>query len=135
MLEIARSEGFARLVGARKWLRLQLTKVDKIIPPVRIRQYVLSVPIPLRYWMTSNKKLLAGVHKIFASEIESFYTKKHKKASRSGSVCCVPRFGGALNLNVHFHLLQIEGVYEEKSTGFSKFRKIKAPSNFCDWYK
>ena len=59
---------------------------------------------------------------------KSFYTRKNKK-ERSGSVCCVGRFGGALNLNVHFHLLQIEGVYEEKSTGFSKFRKIRAPSN------
>ena len=102
--------------------------MDKIIPPVRIRQYVLSVPIPLRYWMASNKKLLAKVHKIFASEIESFYTRKNKK-ERSGSVCCVQRFGGALNLNVHFHLLQIEGVYEEKSTVFPKFKKRKAPSD------
>ena len=78
--------------------------------------------------MASNKNLLGKVHKIFASEIESFYTKKHKKASRSGSVCCVQRFGGALNLNVHFHLLQIEGVYELKKTATAKFKKRKAPS-------
>ena len=101
--------------------------VDKIIPPVRIRQYVLSVPIPLRYWMALGKKLLAGVHKIFASEVESFYTRKNKK-ERSGSVCCVGRFGGALNLNVHFHLLQIEGVYEARSSKTPKFKKRKAPS-------
>ena len=102
--------------------------VDNIIPSVRIRQYVLSVPIPLRYWMARGKKLLAKVHKIFASEVESFYTRKNKKAARSGSVCCVGRFGGALNLNVHFHLLQIEGVYELKKTATAKFKKRKAPS-------
>ena len=60
----------------REWLRLQLTKVDNIIPSVRIRQYVLSVPIPLRYWMARGKKLLAGVHKIFASETQKFLHKK-----------------------------------------------------------
>ena len=39
------------------------------------------------------------------------------------------RFGGALNLNVHFHLLQIEGVYELKKTATAKFKKRKAPSD------
>ena len=123
-----KKRGFCPSCGGKRMAETAAYLVDNIIPPVRIRQYVLSVPIPLRYWMASNKKLLAGVHKIFASEIESFYTKKHKKASRSGSVCCVQRFGGALNLNVHFHLLQIEGVYELKKTATAKFKKRKAPS-------
>ena len=79
--------------------------------------------------MASGKKLLAKVHKIFASEIENFYTRKNKKASRSGSVCCVGRFGGALNLNVHFHLLQIEGVYEARSSKIPKFKKRKSPTD------
>ena len=56
------------------------------------------------------------------------FSRKNKKASRSGSVCCVGRFGGALNLNVHFHLLLIEGVYELKKTATAKFKKRKAPS-------
>jgi hypothetical protein len=41
----------------------------------------------------------------------------------------VQRFGGALNLNVHFHLLQIEGVYEPRSTNVPKFKKTKPPSD------
>jgi hypothetical protein len=94
--------------------------VDNIIPHVKIRQYVLSVPIPLRYWMASHKKLLAKVHKIFALSIEEFYTDQNTNTSRSGSICFVQRFGGALNLNVHFHLLQIEGVYELKKTKVPK---------------
>jgi len=103
--------------------------VDNIIPHVKIRQYVLSVPIPLRYWMASNKKLLAKVHKIFALSIEEFYTGQNTNTSRSGSICFVQRFGGALNLNVHFHLLQIEGVYEPRSTAVPKFKKTKPPSD------
>ena len=53
--------------------------VENIIPCVKVRQYVLSVPIPLRYWMASDKKLLAKVHKIFAPEVERFYTDRRTK--------------------------------------------------------
>ena len=79
--------------------------------------------------MASNKKLLAKVHKIFALSVESFYTDQNTNTSRSGSICFVQRFGGALNLNVHFHLLQIEGVYELKKTNVPKFKHTKSPSD------
>ena len=102
--------------------------VENIIPWVKVRQYVLSVPIPLRYWMASDKKLLAKVHKIFASEVERFYTDRRTK-NRSGSIAFVQRFGSALNLNVHFHMLQIEGLYKPRTTGRPKFRKGKPPTN------
>ena len=102
--------------------------VENIIPWVQVRQYVLSVPIPLRYWMASDKKLLAKVHKVFASEVERFYTERSTK-NRSGSIAFVQRFGSALNLNVHFHMLQIEGLYEPRTTGRPKFRKGKPPTN------
>ena len=73
------------------------------------------------------KSFLREFTKSLPVKPKSFYTRKNKK-ERSGSVCCVGRFGGALNLNVHFHLLQIEGVYELKKTATAKFKKRKAPS-------
>ena len=124
-----KKRGFCPSCGAKKMAETAAYLVDNIIPHVGIRQYVLSVPIPLRYWMASNKKLLAKVHKIFALSVESFYTDQNTNTSRSGSICFVQRFGGALNLNVHFHLLQIEGVYELKKTETTKFKHTKSPSN------
>ena len=124
-----KKRGFCPSCGAKKMAETAAYLVDNIIPHVKIRQYVLSVPIPLRYWMSSNKKLLAKIHKIFALSIEKFYTDKNTNTSRSGSICFVQRFGGALNLNVHFHLLQIEGVYEPRSTAVPKFKKTKPPSD------
>ena len=46
--------------------------------------------------MASDKKLLAKVHKIFASEVERFYTDRRTK-NRSGSIAFLQRFGSALN--------------------------------------
>lgn len=104
--------------------------VDNIIPWVPIRQYVLSVPIPLRYWMASNKKLTAKVHRILASVVEEFYTDQQTNDETfSGSVAFVQRFGSALNLNVHFHMLQMEGSYLKRSTGKHKFKRARAPSD------
>ena len=60
--------------------------------------------------------------------MERFYTGIRRK-NRSGSIAFVQRFGSALNLNVHFHLLQIEGLYEPRTTGRPKFRKGKPPAN------
>jgi hypothetical protein len=70
---------------------------------------------------------LAKIHKIFALSIEKFYTDQNANTSRSGSICFVQRFGGALNLNIHFHLLQIEGVSELRKTETTKFKKTKSP--------
>ena len=103
--------------------------VDHIMPEVPIRQYVLSFPYPLRYWLASNKKLCGKVHKILATTVEKFYCKKDNKNIRSGSIAFIQRFGGALNLNIHLHMLQIEGCYHRKTTGRHKFKKHKSPQN------
>ena len=48
-------------------------------------------------------------------------------SSRSGSITFVQCFGAALNLNVHFHLLHLEGYYD--TTTRAKFQKGRAPTN------
>uniref|UniRef100_UPI00218078F5 transposase n=1 Tax=Escherichia coli TaxID=562 RepID=UPI00218078F5 len=35
----------------------------------------------------------------------------------------------ALNLNVHFHMLFLDGVYVEQSHGSARFRWVKAPTS------
>ena len=124
-----KKRGFCPSCGAKRMTETAHHLVDNILPNAKVRQYVLSVPVPLRYWMASNNKLLAKIHRIFASEIEKHYLKKHSHRSRSGSICFVQRFGSALNLNVHFHMLQLEGIYELKETGYTKFKKSAPPTD------
>ena len=50
--------------------------VDNILPTTPYRQFVLSVTIPLRYWMASNRKLTSQVHKILAKETDVLYQRK-----------------------------------------------------------
>jgi len=38
--------------------------VEGVIPWVPTRQWVVSVPVPLRYWMSASRDLTAQVHTI-----------------------------------------------------------------------
>ena len=37
------------------------------------------------------------------------------------------RFGSALNLNIHLHMLCLDGVYAPRPDGGLRFRRVKAP--------
>ncbi|GHL51486.1 hypothetical protein ECZU29_63360 [Escherichia coli] len=51
------------------------------------------------------------------------------QVAKTGAVTLIQRFGSALNLNVHFHMLFLDGgVYVEQS-GSARFRWVKAPTS------
>ena len=90
---------------------------DWVLPKERVRQWVLSVPIQLRYWMARNPKLMGVVLSIFLRAITGFQREQANKlgfsGGESGFVTIIQRFGGSCNLNVHFHTLAIEAVYRK----------------------
>ena len=47
----------------------------------------------------------------------------------TGAVTLIQRFGSALNLNVHFHLLVLAGVYRREGRGNLRFVAVPAPSS------
>jgi hypothetical protein len=57
---------------------------------------------------------------------KSGYT--HDRA-RTGAVTLIQRFGSALNLNIHFHMLFLDGVYVDQPNGAARFRWVKSPSS------
>jgi len=52
-----------------------------------------------------------------------------KPTAQTSAVTLIQRFGSALNLNIHFHMLFLDGVYSNGSKGLPlRFRQVKAPS-------
>ena len=45
----------------------------------------------------------------------------------TGAVTLIQRFGSALNLNVHFHMIFLDGVYWTGGAGLPVFRAVAAP--------
>src|SRR5207237_5670827 len=87
--------------------------------------------IPLRYWMASSKELTAKIHTISRTTISQYYVNQAVKRGverqqvQPGSVTFIQRFGGALNLNVHFHCIFLEGVYLDRTEAGLKPRFVK----------
>jgi hypothetical protein len=97
-----------------------------------MRQWVLSVPYQIRYWLSWDPKLITQILTIIIRVIKQYYRSKAKQrykisGTQTGAVTLIQRFGSALNLNVHFHLLFIDGVYTKGEK--PQFYRIVAPTD------
>jgi hypothetical protein len=52
----------------------------------------------------------------------------NRTQAHTGAVTLIQRFGSALNLNVHFDILFIDGVYQEKYNHKLRFHRVTAPT-------
>jgi hypothetical protein len=93
--------------------------VDKVIPDeARVRQWVLSLPYRVRFVCAHDPAALAAVRRILVRAIADYYERAAarlgKPRPRAGAVAFVQRFDSALRLNVHFHVLWLDGVYSHQ---------------------
>jgi hypothetical protein len=76
---------------------------------------VLSFPYPLRLALAYDAPLCASVRRILVRTVLGWHAARAARAgvarARSGAVVVAQRFGSALNLNLHFHALVLDGVY------------------------
>ena len=95
--------------------------VDYVIPPVPVRQWVISVPKRLRGMLADRPRAVAALTKIFLDEIERTLitasgvtaTTDMPRAARPrlGGISFLHRFGSALNHHVHLHACVTDGVF------------------------
>jgi hypothetical protein len=128
---------FCPSCAGRRMAQTAAHLVERVIPWVPTRQWVVSLPIPLRYWTAASKDLTAQVHTIIRTTIAQFYVNQAIKQGcerhkvQPGSVSFIQRFGSALQLNLHVHLIALEGVFVDRTdTGLKpRFVKVESPSD------
>ena len=95
--------------------------VDHVIPDVPLRQWVLSVPFELRLTLARHAHALTAVGRIFVEEVFRWQRERARELGtsevRSGAVQFPQRFGGSLNLNVHYHVAIPDGVFTRTEPG------------------
>ena len=108
--------------------------VDRVLPKVPVRQWVLSLPIALRYKLAYDSDLAAEVLQLFVRSV--FASLRHRARLRygratykCGSVTFIQRFGDALNLNLHFHAIVLDGAYAAEPGGAVRFHRLPPPTN------
>ena len=110
-----KKRGFCPSCGARRMSETAAHLVDHVLPHKNIRQWVLTFPVPIRLCLAVRPKVMARALDIAHLVIGQYYRKKAGLAannSKSGAVTLIQRFGGSLNLNIHFHQLFVDGCYE-----------------------
>ncbi len=107
--------GFCPPCGARRMVESAAHLVDHVLPEQPIRQWVLTFPYPLRFLFAAQPKVLSQVPGVVYRAIATYLIKKTgftvASGAKTGTVTLIQRFGSALNLNIHFHMLFLDGVY------------------------
>src|SRR5262249_20525276 len=116
------SEGTLRLSG----IPAPLSKTPRC---GRGRGYAAAGPTRERGPSDHRRSAWLRLHDHLPVERARDHTSKNRD-HRSGSVTVIQRFGGGLNLNVHYHTLLFDGVfYADRASGALDFRPLPPPTD------
>ena len=124
--------GFCPSCGARRMSQTAAHLVDHVIPHVPVRQWVLSLPIPLRVLLAAQPELVTPVLQVVQRVVERHllgHTGLKSDEGQGGAVTLIQRFGSAANLNIHLHCLVLDGVYRCDGDGAPSFVEAGAPTD------
>jgi hypothetical protein len=129
-----KGRGFCPSCGGRRMADTAAQLVDRVLPEVPVRQWVLSLPFALRYRLAFDGPLTSAVLGLFVRAVFASLRRRaglpgHGRPVQCGAVTFVQRFGDALNLNVHFHSLVLDGVYASDAEGGLRFHPLPPPQD------
>ena len=126
-----RKRGFCPSCGARRMAETAALLADEVLPERPLRQWVLSLPMALRFLLATRPAVLSEVLGVVYRTISDHLLARagvRRAAGHTGAVTLIQRFGSALNLNVHFHMLFVDGVYVTDGAGTPVFRSVRSPA-------
>jgi Transposase zinc-binding domain/Putative transposase len=119
--------GFCPSCCAKRMTESAALLVDTVLPRQPMRQWVLSVPYPLRLLFARQPLVMSAALKIVYRTIESYLIRKSGETritAHTGAVTLIQRFGSALNLNIHFHMLFLDGVFIDDEKSGQRFQAV-----------
>jgi hypothetical protein len=123
--------GFCPSCGARRMVESAAHLVDHVFPEVPVRQWVFTFPFPLRFLFANDPQALSAILAVVQRAISTFLVRHSgltvSSGARTGAVTLIQRFGSALNLNVHLHMLFLDGAYRFSTTR-PTFHRARPPA-------
>jgi len=128
-----KSRGICPSCGGRRMADTAAHLVDRVIPDVPVRQWVLSPPHALRYRLAYDPRLLAVLIRIFIRAVFSSLRRRARangiSRGQCGAVAFLQRFGSSLNLHPHVHVLVLDGVFAGLEGETPRFYPLRAPDD------
>ena len=126
-----KGRGVCPSCNGRRMAQTAAHLVDRVIPPVPVRQWVISVPKRLRCFLADRPNAVAALTRIFIEEFERLLRTAaglprdgHRPSAarpRLGAVSFLHRFGSAVNHHVHLHVCATDGVFVPTGDGRPAF--------------
>ena len=118
---------------ARRMSEVAATLTDTLLPVAPYRQWVFTYPIPLRLRMARDPKLLTAVlqrslRTLAASQRRRARALGHRTV-QTAALSALQRFGSAINVNPHHHVLAPDGVFVLDDDGALRFVELPPPSD------
>lgn len=113
---------------------------ESVFPEVPVRHWICSFPWGLRALLGYDRKLCADFVTAFAQELSRSLRHRAKQQfgleslseAHTGILVAIQRVDSALRLNVHFHVLAIDGIYSRAErrdeTSDLHFRALPTPT-------
>ena len=124
---------------ARRMADVATHLVDEVLPEVPVRQWVCTLPWPLRKRAEYKRAFCTDIIEAFVPSLTTELRQRAKRhfglssvsevhASLVSLVTFVQRSDGALRLNVHPHTLALDGVYVRNADGKLGFHALAPPT-------
>ncbi|WXG54263.1 MAG: transposase [Candidatus Sedimenticola sp. (ex Thyasira tokunagai)] len=94
--------------------------VDHLFPQVPVRQWVITLPKRLRYYLLQDAELTGRALQIGLRVIERTLREQCPDApptAKYGGVTYIHRFGSSLNAHLHFHSCMMDGLFAQTEEG------------------
>ena len=126
--------GFCPSCIGRRMADFAANLVDRVVPSVPVRQWVLTVPHALRARMMFDPALTSAVLRELIAAVSSWLRRRARRLGvtgtvKTGAIAVIQRFNSAAAASPHFHTLFLDGVFSFAPGAAPVFHPTPAP---CD---
>ena len=117
--------------GGRRMAESAAHLIDRVPPAAPVRQSLLPQSFSLRFAPAGDHVVLTGVLRVVMRAVLGIQRARAWRLGVIGQCCAVTamqRFGGELNLNLHFHAVVLDGVHVMEVEGRLRFQALPPPT-------
>ncbi|MBI5485988.1 MAG: transposase [Deltaproteobacteria bacterium] len=120
--------GICPSCAGRRMSGVAVHLVDRVLPDVPLRQWVVTFPWELRRLAAFRADVIRAFTRRFSDAVFAHFKRRFRGVGRGGAVVFQQRAGGSINLHVHLHGLFLDGVFRRGPGDVLVFRRATPPT-------